>query len=114
MVGFETRKMKTVLNRPIAIGFSILDLSKLKMYDFHYNQMKPLYGDKIKLMYTDTDSLVCQVDTEDIFKDMMQIRIVLIFPGMLKIIQYSKAYTTAKLKLSNLNTKPSSGNSKLM
>lgn len=62
---------KTVcLDKPIYAGFTILDLSKHHMYDFHYNTMKPLYGDKIKLMMTDTDSLVYKIETDDFYDDM--------------------------------------------
>lgn len=62
---------KTVcLDKPIYAGFTILDLSKLHMYNFHYNTMKPLYGDKIRLMMTDTDSLVYRIETVDFYADM--------------------------------------------
>ena len=44
------------------------------MYDFHYNIMKPRYGDKIELMMTDTDSLVIRVETEDFYKDMVEMK----------------------------------------
>jgi len=66
----QLSKTSVKLDKPIYAGFSILDLSKLHMYDFHYNVMKPKYGDKIKLMMTDTDSFVYQIETEDFYKDM--------------------------------------------
>lgn len=66
---------KTVkLDKPIYAGFTILELSKYHMYDFHYNIMKPKYGDKIELMMTDTDSLVYHIETEDFYKDMYEMR----------------------------------------
>ncbi|KAL4135021.1 hypothetical protein QTP88_006689 [Uroleucon formosanum] len=57
-------------SKPIYIGFSVLDISKTLMYDYHYNVMKKHYGDNIKLMYTDTDSLVYHINTKDFYRDL--------------------------------------------
>ena len=48
---------------------AILDLSKLHMYEFYYDELKPRYGDKVKLAYADTDSFVTHIETENVFKD---------------------------------------------
>lgn len=58
------------LNKPIQIGFTILELSKLEMLKFFYDYLKPKYGDKVKLLATDTDSFILEVETEDFYKDM--------------------------------------------
>ena len=63
----ELSKKIVKLDKPIYAGFTILDLSKLHMYDFHYNIMKPKYGDNIQLLMTDTDSFVYQIKTEDFY-----------------------------------------------
>ena len=66
----ESKPIKTVFNKPIYMGAVILETSKLHMYEFWYDHLKVKYGDKIKLIYTDTDSFVIEVETDDIYKDM--------------------------------------------
>jgi hypothetical protein len=66
----ELSKKIVKSDKPIYAGFTILDLSKLHLYDFHYNIMKPKYGDNIQLLMTDTDSFVYQIKTKDFYEDM--------------------------------------------
>ena len=65
-------RLKVKLNKPIAVGFAILELSKLTMYKFYYDHLKPKYEDRCSLLFTDTDSLCCEIQTKDIFDDMKQ------------------------------------------
>ena len=65
-------KTKLTLNKPIYVGFSFLDLSKLLMYDWYYNKLKKKYGENFILLYTDTDSLLVHIKTKDIYKDMSE------------------------------------------
>jgi DNA polymerase elongation subunit (family B) len=60
---------KVHYNRPIAIGATILDLSKMYMQNFYYNILKPYYGDNMKFLYTDTDSLVVWLRTNSLKED---------------------------------------------
>ena len=69
LMGCEMGKVKVVMNKPVYLGQAILDLSKLIMYEFHYDYMQPKYGDKLKLCYMDTDSYVYDIKTEDFYKD---------------------------------------------
>ena len=64
-------KKKTVrkANRPISLGLAILSLSKTRMYEYWYDDMKPKYGDNIKLCYMDTDSFIMHVKTEHFYED---------------------------------------------
>ena len=54
------------------MGFAILDLSKVLMYQFHYEYMKPKYDCNAKLLFTDTDSLCYEIKTNDIYHDMLE------------------------------------------
>ena len=49
-------------NEPICLGQGVLDLSKTLMFEFWYNYLKPMYGDEIRLCYTDTDSFNMHID----------------------------------------------------
>jgi len=48
----------------------ILDISKKCLYEFHHEYMFPLYRDKCKIMYTDTDSLIYHIECEDLYENM--------------------------------------------
>jgi hypothetical protein len=69
LVGVERAKDKVYLNKPMAVGVAVLDLSKLHMYDFYYKVLKQKYGSDCRLLYTDTDSLVVDVATDDVYAD---------------------------------------------
>ena len=81
LVGVELEKATVKLNKPIYIGVAILDLSKLHMYKFYYGVMKEKYGDKLNLVYTDTDSFIAHTETEDIYDDFNEINEYMDFSG---------------------------------
>ncbi|XP_057312281.1 uncharacterized protein LOC130653786 [Hydractinia symbiolongicarpus] len=68
-VAMEMNKVKVVMNKPVYLGLSILDLSKLTMYEFHYDYIKPKFGASAELCYMDTDSFVYHIKTDDVYKD---------------------------------------------
>ena len=70
LMGCEMGKIKVVMNKPVYLGQVILDLSKMIMYEFHYDYMKRKYRDEdLKLCYMDMDSLIYSIKTEDFYKD---------------------------------------------
>ena len=69
LVSVHMKKTSLTMNKPVYLGMCILDLSKTIMFDFHYNYIKSKYGDKAKLLFSDTDSLMCEIETEDFYKD---------------------------------------------
>ena len=69
LVAVHMKKTTIKLHKPIYLGMSILDLSKTLMYDFHYNYIKPKYGNNASLLFTDTDSLCYEIKTKDFYKD---------------------------------------------
>ena len=69
LLAIEIKKTKIKMNKPIYLGFSILESSKILMYEFWYDYMKPQYGDHVKLCYMDTDSFIIFIKTEDFYKD---------------------------------------------
>ncbi|XP_021341715.1 uncharacterized protein LOC110442433 [Mizuhopecten yessoensis] len=70
LVAVNMKKTNIVLNRPIYAGFCILEVSKIFMYQFHYDFIKQKYGSKAELLFTDTDSLAYSIETPDWYRDM--------------------------------------------
>ena len=68
----KSKSIKTKFNKLIYMGACILETSKLHMYEFWYDHLKNKYNDKIELIYTDTDSFIMEVETNDIYKDMYE------------------------------------------
>ena len=63
------KKTRVKMNKPLNLGASILDVSETLMYEFWYDYLKPKYGDRVKLCYTDTDSFIVYIKTEYFFED---------------------------------------------
>ena len=72
LVMFHMQKKKVLLDKPVYAGFTILELSKLYMVEFHYDKMVPLYGSNQEILCSDTDSFLYHIYTEDIYCDMLQ------------------------------------------
>lgn len=68
LVVVHMQHTKVLFDKPIYVGVAILDLNKTLMYDFHYEYMQKKYGERAEMMYTDMDSFVYGVETDDFFK----------------------------------------------
>ena len=69
LMSIEIKQTIVKLNKPLYLGMSILDISKILMYEFWYNCIIPKHGDRAKLCYTDTYSFIIYIKTEDFFED---------------------------------------------
>ena len=74
LVGVEFQKTSIKMNRPVYTGLATLELSKTLMYEFHYDVIKKKYGGRADLLFTDTDSLCYHIQTEDLYRDMWEMR----------------------------------------
>ena len=72
LMGCEMGKIKVVMNKPVYLGQAILDLSKIVMYEFHYDYIKKKYPEGLTLCYMDTDSLIYDIETDDFYKDIAE------------------------------------------
>ena len=69
LLAIEMKKTVIKANKPIYLGLAILSLSKIRMYKYWHDDMKPKYGENIGLCYVDTDSFIMETKTEDFYKD---------------------------------------------
>ncbi|XP_071575611.1 uncharacterized protein [Temnothorax nylanderi] len=70
LVAIELRRLEVKFNKPVYVGMSILEISKTRLYEFHYDYMVPLYRDRCRILYTDTDSLIYSLECEDAYDRM--------------------------------------------
>ena len=68
----EMRKTQIIMNNPVYLGLSILDLSKTLIYEFWYDYVKPKYGRNAKLSYMDIENFIVHVKTDDIYEDIAE------------------------------------------
>ena len=69
LMGCEMGKIKVVMKKPLYLGQALLDLSKIVMYEFHYDYMVPKYAENLKLCYMETDLLVYHIKTKDFYAE---------------------------------------------
>ena len=69
LIAVHMKKTEVYFNKPVYVGQAILDLSKTLMFNFHYNYIQKKYKDRVELLFTDTDSLLYQIHTDDFYKD---------------------------------------------
>lgn len=69
LASIELKRLHILMNKPIIIGMCVLDISKVLMYSFLYDYLKPKYGKNVQVVYTDTDSFILEVKTLDVYAD---------------------------------------------
>ena len=72
LMGCQMGKIKVVMNKPVYLAQAILDLSKIVMYEFHYDYMAPKYEKKLDLCYMDTNTLIYNIEMEDFYKNIAE------------------------------------------
>jgi len=65
----QMKKVHVLYDKPVYIGSTVLELSKFKIYNFHYDYMKPKYQENINLLYMETDSFIYDIKTIDLYDD---------------------------------------------
>ena len=74
VVGMEKKKMKVKLNKPIYVGFKVLEVSKLIMYQMYYHVFQEQFGSRMKLCLHDTDSFIFEIESENLDQELYSIR----------------------------------------
>ena len=68
----EMKTIEILMNKPVHLGFPILELGKILMHEFWFDYVKPKHGEKAELCYMDTDSFIVQIKTDDIYKGIVE------------------------------------------
>jgi len=74
LVSVELKQAFLKIEKPTYLGVAILDFAKYYMYDFHYNVMKEHFGNRISLLYTDTDSFIYEIQSPDVYQELRSLR----------------------------------------
>ena len=69
----KKKNTKILMNKPVYLGLSLLELCKILMYEFWYDYVKPKSDEKAKLCYMDTDSFIVYIKTDDIYNDIAEV-----------------------------------------
>ena len=85
IVAMRRNKVTLALKKPAYIEMSILELSKLLMYEFHYDHIKNKYGNNPRLIFTNTDSSMYEIQTEYVYKDFGKVKKIFDFSNYLTI-----------------------------
>ncbi|XP_053205601.1 uncharacterized protein LOC128392015 [Panonychus citri] len=72
-VMFQMKKDVVLMNKPIVTGFTVLELSKLHVYTLYYDTFKCTFGDRCRLIYSDTDSLLIELKSNHLIEDLKQV-----------------------------------------
>ena len=72
LLAIEMRKTQLLINKPVYLGSSILDMIKTVIYEFWYDYVKSKYGEKAKICYMDTNSFIVPIKTDDNYKDIAE------------------------------------------
>ena len=72
LLAMEMKKIQILMNKPVSLGLPILELSKILMYEFCYDYVKPKHGEISKLCYMYTNSSIVYIKTNDVYKDIAQ------------------------------------------
>ena len=95
---YTFQQNEVLMDKPICLGFTILELSKFLMYETYYDKLQPYFGQKnIQLHYIDTDSLVLSVNTKDIFKEIKNLEDIFDFSNLDET--HELVFTNRKKKL---------------
>ena len=78
LLDIEMKRGQILINKPVYLSLSILKISKIVMYEFCYDYLKPKYSEKTILNYMDTDSFIVYIKTDDIYKDIEMVKLDLI------------------------------------